>query len=305
MISLLKTLCGIHAPSGEEEKMTAFLLDYIQTNQHRWNVRPEIFHGNDFQHCIILKFGNPRTAVFAHIDNIGFHVRYGSELIRIGGPKAVSGYQLCGTDALGTVACELHVDEEDGGLSYRCEREIERGTSLNFKMNFRETGEYVQSCYLDNRLGVYTALKLAETLEDGILVFSCWEEHGGGSVPYLTKFLWENYAIRQALICDITWVTEGVKAGQGVAVSMRDSGLPRRTFIQKILGILQANTIEHQLEVESAGGSDGNEIQKQPYPIDWCFIGAPEDFVHSPDEKVHKKDIHSMLKAYQCLMKEL
>jgi putative aminopeptidase FrvX len=65
------------------------------------------------------------------------------------------------------------------------------------------------------------------------------------------------------------------------------------------------NGIEFQLEVENAGGSDGNELQKQPYPIDWCFIGAPEDMVHSPDEKVHKSDIDSMIKAYQVLMKEL
>ena len=57
--------------------------------------------------------------------------------------------------------------------------------------------------------------------------------------------------------------------------------------------------------VEKSGGSDGTELQKIPYPIDWCFVGAAEDFVHSPNEKVHKKDIESMLEAYKTLMKEL
>ena len=48
------------------------------------------------------------------------------------------------------------------------------------------------------------------------------------------------------------------------------------------------------VEVENAGGSDGNGLQKSDYPWDWCFVGAPEDNAHSPDEKVHKKDIQSM-----------
>ena len=40
-------------------------------------------------------------------------------------------------------------------------------------------------------------------------------------------------------------------------------------------------------------------------PWDWCFIGAAEQQVHSPDEKVHKKDIEGMISLYKLLMKEL
>jgi putative aminopeptidase FrvX len=302
---LLKQLCGIHAPSGHEGPISDFLLSYIEKEKHRWQVMPEVIHGTDFQHCILLRFGSPRTAVFAHMDNIGFTVRYGNELVKIGGPKTVSGYKLSGRDSKGEVECELHVDENDNSLRYHGRRPIDRGTPLSFKLNFREDHEFIQACYLDNRLGIYNALKLAETLEDGIIVFSCWEEHGGGSVPYLTRYLWEEYRIRQCLISDITWVTEGVVHGQGVAVSLRDSGIPRRVFADRITGILDSEKIPYQLEVEQYGGSDGNEIQKQPYPMDWCFVGAPEDYVHTPDERVHKADIASMLEAYRVLMKKL
>jgi putative aminopeptidase FrvX len=304
-MQLLKKLCSIHAPSGNEGPMQEFLLDYIHAEKSTWAVQPEIIHGEDFQHCIILVFGQPKVAVYAHIDNIGFQVRYDRQLIKIGGPKVVTGYKLTGKDSNGLVDCELHVNEEDNGLSYSGDREIDRGTPLSFKMNFREDNQWVQSCYLDNRLGVYVALELAKTLENGVIVFSCWEEHGGGSVPYIARYLWERFRLRKALISDITWVTEGVHPGKGVAVSLRDSGIPRRVYVDEICRILKLNGIEFQLEVENAGGSDGNELQKQPYPIDWCFIGAPEDMVHSPDEKVHKSDINSMIKAYQVLMKEL
>ena len=40
-------------------------------------------------------------------------------------------------------------------------------------------------------------------------------------------------------------------------------------------------------------------------PWDWCFVGAAEKFVHTPNEKVHKKDIEGMIELYKALMKDL
>ncbi len=304
MMKLLKTLCEIHAPSGDEINMKNFLLDYVATNQSKWKVKPELIYGDDFQDCLILKFGNPRTAVFAHMDSIGFTVRYNNQLIPIGGPEAKTGYQLTGLDRLGPILCEMEVNDEEQPF-YKFGRAIERGTQLVFACDFRETEEYVQSCYLDNRLGVYNVLKLAETLEDGAIVFSCWEEQGGGSVPYLSKYLYENFKIKQFLISDITWITDGVAHGEGVVISMRDKGIPRRSYVEKIIDIAEKSGIDFQLEVEAFGSSDARELQAASYPFDWCFVGAPEDHVHSPDEIVHKSDIAAMLALYQKLMKEL
>lgn len=303
-MELLRRLCAIHAPSGQEGAMQEFLLDYIYSNKSHWKNSPEVIHGDDFQHCVLLVFGKPRTAIYAHIDNIGFTTRYNNELVKIGGPRTVSGYILYGEDEQGPVEGILECDE-DHKLSIKSTRTIATGTALSFKPQWREDDEHVQCCYMDNRLGVFNALKLAETLDDGVIVFSCWEEHGGGSVPYIVKHLWDNYKIRQALISDITWITQGVQHGKGVVVSLRDSGLPRKVYVDKIRKILNDNNIAFQLEVESSGGSDGNEIQKQPYPIDWCFVGAAEAHVHSPDEKVNKSDITSMLAAYQLLLQQL
>ena len=304
MNELLKTLCSIHAPSGDEQAMTEYLLNYIQANKKSWKVSPEVYHGTDFQHCIILVFGTPRTAVFAHIDNIGFTVRYGKQLVKIGGPHVSTGILLTGKDSKGSIECMLNADDEEQ-LTYDFEREIDRGTTLNFKSHYRADATAVESCYLDNRLGVYVSLKLCETLEHGIIIFSCWEEHHGGSVPFLAKFIYDRYQLKQALICDITWITEGVEHGKGVVVSMRDSGIPRQVFVRKIIQYLEEGNIPFQLEVEKSGGSDGSELQRQPYPIDWCFIGAGEDFVHTPHERVFLIDIEAMIQAYSLLMKKL
>jgi putative aminopeptidase FrvX len=307
-MQLLKEMCSIHAPSGNELPMKDFVLSYIQAHQSQWACMPEIYHGDDFQDCIVLVFGQPRTAIFAHLDSIGFTVRYGKQLVKIGGPVAEDGYTLVGEDNQGKIETEIVVIEDDEGnrsLEYLFDREIERGTALTFKPHWREDDEFVQCCYMDNRLGVWNALKVAETLENGIICFSTYEEHKGGSVGFLARFIYEKWRVRQALISDITWVTEGVHHGKGVVISMRDSGIPRRSYLNKILALAKQSDVPFQLEVEASGGSDGNQLQASPYPFDWLFIGAPEENVHTPDEKVHKKDIQAMVAMYVYLMRNL
>lgn len=303
-MELLRELCAIHAPSGNESGMKEFILRYVKKSKKNWKHAVEIISGDEFQDCIILRFGKPRTAVFAHMDSVGFTVRYENQLLAIGSPDADAGTTLVGTDSLGLIECQLEYDHEHHAF-YKFGRTIDRGTSLTYKPDFRQTKEYIQSPYLDNRLGVYVALKFAETLKDGFIVFSTWEEHGGGSVPFLAKYMYEEYSVKQALVCDITWVTDGVHHGKGVAISMRDRNIPRHAYVQKIIEIARKGKIDFQLEVEGVGSSDGRELQTSPYPIDWCFIGAPEDGAHTPHEKVHKGDIQSMIKLYELLLKKL
>lgn len=304
-MQLLHSLCRVPAPAGNEAALASFVLDYVQQHRANWQYQPQVLADARFQDCVVLVFGQPRTAVFAHLDSIGFTVRYGRQLVRIGGPQAEAGYRLVGHDSQGEVDCKLTIDPETGELGYAFHRQIDRGTELTFHCDFRETDTTVQSCYLDNRLGVWNALRLCETLEHGIIAFSCWEEHGGGSVAYLAKFIYETYGVRQALISDITWVTDGIIAGQGCAISLRDSLIPRRAYVDRIRAIAAASGIPHQLEVEGGGGSDAQELQDAAAPWDWCFVGAPEDHVHTPNEIVDKRDIASMLALYQVLLREL
>ncbi|HBS87143.1 MAG: aminopeptidase [Bacteroidetes bacterium GWF2_38_335] len=303
-MELLKKLCEIHAPSGEEISMKEFILKYVNEKMNGWKSQPVIV-ADQIQDSLVLVFGKPRLAVFAHMDSIGFTVRYDNKLVRIGSPVIESGFVLTGRDSIGNIECKLKYDEDTKEISVDYDRIIERGTSLVYKSNFREDHEFVLSQYIDNRLGVYNCLKLAETLENGIIAFSCWEEHGSGSVEVLSKLIYEKYKVSQALIADITWVTEGVFHGKGVVISMRDQFIPRQSYIRKIMDIADKAKIKYQLEVEGSGSSDGGYLQRTAFPFDWCFIGAPEDGVHSPNEKVHKGDIESMLDIYKLLFEKL
>ncbi len=237
------------------------------------------------------------------MDTVGFTVRYFNQLVSIGSPNAEAGTKLVGCDHLGLIECELEYDKEDHAF-YKFGRSIDRGTTLTYKIEFRETKDFIQTPYLDNRLGIFNAMKVAETLKDGVILFSCWEEHGGGSIGYLAKFIQKKWKVRQALISDITWVSDGVEHGKGVALPLRDRNIPRRTFVNKIIAVAEKIKFHFNWK-EGSGSSDGGELQRGPLSFDWCFVGAPEHGPHTPHEKVHKTDIETMISLYEKLMKEL
>ncbi|NVJ86958.1 MAG: aminopeptidase [Algoriphagus sp.] len=302
-MKILFDLLKQQSVSGDESEISKFLLSYIQKRKKTWKVCPIIYSGDDFHDCILLKFGKPSTALFAHMDTIGFMSRYENQLIPVGGPEFVENTVLVGEDSLGEIRANLKLEEDQ--LFHDFPRAIDRGTYLSFEQNIRIDDQFIQAAYLDNRLGLYTALKVCETLEDGWVIFSTYEEHGGGSMPFLLKFIQENYPIQQALVADITWITDGIQPHHGVVISMRDKFIPRRKFLKRLISLVKESQIPFQLEVEAYGGSDGREVQFSPYAIDWCFVGAAEENVHTPDEKVSLLDLSYMIDMHRYLMKNL
>ena len=51
-MELLKQMCAIQAPSGNESPMSKFVLDYIKKNKKNWKAKPTIYSGEGFQDCI-------------------------------------------------------------------------------------------------------------------------------------------------------------------------------------------------------------------------------------------------------------
>ncbi|NEN24965.1 aminopeptidase [Cryomorpha ignava] len=311
---LLKTITAIPSTAGDEGKMRDYLVDYFAKNKKKFKSVPKVYSGNEFQDMVIVVFGKPRVAVFAHTDTVAFTVAYNKELMKIGNPKAKTGANLVGEDSKGEIKCTLHIPKSDKKkkgkdasekFEYKFKRAIDPGTSLTYAPDFKETKNFVKSAYMDNRLGVWNAIQQAHTMENGALVFSTYEEHGGGGAQVAGKFLQDKYKVRQALISDVTLLSDYIKHKEGVAISMRDRGIPRQSYVRKVIALAKEHNIKFQLEVEKAGGSDGNSLQDSSYSWDWCFIGPPEDNYHQPGEKVFKDDIAEMVKLYEVLMEKL
>jgi putative aminopeptidase FrvX len=314
-LDLLKSLCAIHGPSGHERPVRDFLIDLIKKTSKTWTTKPKLLYGNKFQDGLIVVLGKPKTALFAHMDTVGFTVgnpikkRAKSTLhalLDIGSPlptkdgQALVGETLDGTPITAKLHSCLHPS-----AAFSPADPSPLGATLTYAPNFFENGEFIHSQSLDNRLGIFCALEVAKTLKHGALVFSTYEEHGGGSAQSLATYLHKTHRTSQALITDITWDTKHVSTGKGPVISLRDSMLPRRHYLKKILNLTKKSHIPHQLEVTDQGSSDGEDLQKSHLPFDWCFVGVAEKSAHSAEEAVNLNDVQSLINLSSYLIKHL
>jgi len=302
--ALLETLCQIEGTSGDEGRLKDFIINYVKEHSKFWHSTPKIIEGGEFQDNLILVFGEPTVAYYAHMDSVGFTTRYQNQLITIGSPDARKGDILVGNDALGPIECKIELDTNDNAF-HTFNRGIQPGTTLVYKPNFTLQNETISSPYLDNRLGIFSLLQMAKELENGVLVFTTYEEHGGGSAAYLASYLLSTYQIFKNIIVDVTWVTEGIQLGHGPVISLRDAYIPRKSYIKKICSLLDESSLIYQQEVEASGGSDGSELQKSALPIDWCFIGVPVNYPHSANESANLFDIIRLISLLKILAAKL
>jgi hypothetical protein len=226
------------------------------------------------------------------MDSIGFTVRYQNQLLPIGSPDAEPGTKLVGKDSKGHIECELEYDKENHAF-YRFGRVIDRGTSLTYKINFKDTKVvHSKRLIIDNRLGVYNALKSCRDVEGWC---DCLQLRG--------KNMAEALCLTSPNTCTSNGVcgrrSSPISPGYQMALSPAKA-LPfpcatkifrERKLSNRIIEVAQKKKMEFQLEVEGMGSSDGRELQISPYPFDWCFVGAPQQHAHTPHEKVHKADI--------------
>lgn len=301
-LDLLKAICSIPGTSGDEGAVADFVLAYAQNHQYTWKSTPQIWTGNGFQDNIALIFGKPKRAFYAHMDTVGYTIRYDNNVIPIGGPDGKTG-DLMVFEQDGSILHTRLIMEEENDLSLvDYTKNIKPGTTLTYFPGFLVEDEWIKSPYLDDRLGVWALLMMADRAENTALIFTTYEEHGGGGAGIMAKSLYEKFGTDQSLIVDVTWTSEGVFAGNGPVVSLRDSRIPRRRFVREIMDILEKQQISFQQEVERHGGSDGREIQNLPYPIDWCFIGPPSENPHSSQESVHKRDLEGFMQMLEALL---
>src|SRR5690606_15646963 len=112
-LELLEKLVAKQGVSSDEAGIKAFIINYISEHGMNWKVQPEVFTGEEFQDCVVLVFGQPRTAIFAHIDTIGFSVGYENNLIKVGGPRLIDETKLVGVDRNGNeIETELMLIED-------------------------------------------------------------------------------------------------------------------------------------------------------------------------------------------------
>ena len=119
------------------------------------------------------------------------------------------------------------------------------------------------------------------------------------------RWIYDQTAIRRALIADITWATPYVRPGKGPAVSLRDAFVPRKVYFDRVRAAAERSGVKHQIEIESAGSSDGGMLERSGLGIDWVFVGASENGYHTATESLLREDAENMLRLYAHLVVDL
>jgi putative aminopeptidase FrvX len=311
--ALLLELLALPGPAGEEGHIAAFLEGYIGESGVGANL-------TRVQDNLIALRGTPRTAIFAHTDTIGFTLGYGGKLLPIGGPHPKDRDALRCT-APANLTGRVRLNEGRSGKG----RRPAGGEGAGPRLSRVEGGEAapgtrwvyaaapeiddkknrITSPYLDNRAGVWAALRVLLRCENVAVAFTAGEEQHGHGARVCAETLYRDHGVTQALIADITWDTDDTPLGKGVVVSLRDAYCPRQSFLDRVLGIADSSGIPHQREVQGAGSSDGGHILRSSVPMDWVFVGAPEKRPHTAREQASLADLAAMTDLLALLVEKL
>ena len=285
-LDLLWELLAQDSPAGDEGPLTDWLESWLRQET------PEAAVERLGDSLVVTRGAAPKVAVFAHLDTTGWTLGYDKQLIRIGGPAGKPG------DAVRPVrrpdaGCTL-AQRKDGTWKVSGSLDAAPGSRVVYAAVPELKDDQITAPYLDNRAGIWAALHVLKSCPSVVLALSVQEETGSHGAGVTARRLYETHGITQALIADLTWDTKHIKRGQGVAVSLRDSRVPRQSYLNRVLALAEQSGLPFQREIESSGGSDGAGIDRSGVPIDWVFVGAPEKAPHTSRERVHTGDLQSM-----------
>jgi putative aminopeptidase FrvX len=291
----LEQLLRIEGPSGDEGAVADFVERELERIPGlRCQRRGDV---------LLAIRGEPRVGVMAHLDTVGFTLGYKRRLIRIGSPEARHGTSLRCRHGDRVYRGKIRVRDKIPYLAG--ETNAPPGSRWVFDAPPARDGDLLRGAYFDNRAGVWSALRVAEQCRDVALAFTVCEEQSGRGALIAARWLWEELHIGRVLVSDITWDTEHVHCGDGPAISLRDQFVPRQRLLDAIVSLAGKSGIPHQLEIESSGSSDGGVVERSGFPIDWCFIGAPEEAPHTPEEAIRFSDLEGMAALYVYLLEHM
>jgi endoglucanase len=336
MEELLRTLCALSGPTGEEDEVTGWV-------RREWEGRGEVTCtpvGNVLLH---LPGPGPRMLVAAHADELSLIVRSVTEegFLRVLPGERDSFLQplfpgaalrvLADTGPLPAVFATttghaLTPDQKlrsglgwddvfvDAGLSAReaAERGIRVGTRIVWDSPVRRMGRLLVGKAMDDRLGVATLVALSRRVDparlrfDLTLAVTVQEEIGTVGVASLARSGREydvGIVVDNGLAGDIPTVSPAhlpVRLGGGPALVHRDSSAH---YSRRLIRELRETAAREEIPVQDAVLyhylSEGAHLLRQG--IETALLAPPIRYSHSPFETVDPADVDAgvrLLAAY-------
>ena len=186
---------------------------------------------------------------------------------------------------------------------------VRPGDTATFVGEAAQSGDYVVSQYLDDRLGCAVLLKTLMELKDTdvelFCVFTAQEEVGCRGAGPAAFAIMPDYAIA----VDVTGTGDvpgakdrkNIKLGGGPIVKIMDrAAIGHPDVLARIDKAARAAGIEYQPLVASSGGTDTGAIAASASGIPAACIATPMRYIHTPNEVSYLPDCEqcvALLKA--------
>lgn len=286
----------------------------------------------------------PRIMIAAHIDEIGFMVRFVDDdgfirLQPVGGfdPRVLvaqrvlvhprDGDPIPGALQPGTKPThllgpgeskEIKLDDlfVDTGLPADQVREgISIGDMITLERDTVQMGDHVVSKALDDRLGVYVMIEAVRAAARGgaevVAVATTQEEVGLRGATTAAYDIEPDIAI--ALDVTIAGDIPGMpkdaavtRLGDGAAIKMFDSSqIPSHALVETLRAVAEQRNIPHQLEVLPRGGTDAGAIQRSRTGAFTGTISMPCRYVHTVNETASVTDIDACVDLLAAFIEQV
>lgn len=287
--------------------------------------------------------GGPKIMLAAHMDEIGFMVRFIDDkgfirLQNVGGfdPRVLpaqrvrvhtrSGEVLIGAMQLATKPIHLLAGSEikapkltqlyvDLGLSAdEVNEKVDIGDMVTLDRSMVEVGNNLMSRAMDDRINVFIMLEVLRTLGehscDMIAVATTQEEVGLRGAETAAYGVRPDIGV--ALDVTVAGDSPGVdkqdrvtRLGEGVAIKAFDSShIPNYKLVRHFRDVAERNDIKHQVEVLSRGGTDAGPIQRTRAGVPAITISMPTRNLHTVNEMVCKDDVAAGINLLKAYLED-
>ena len=291
--------------------------------------------GNLIAHKKSSKDGAKRVMLSAHMDEIGFYVRFIDDdgflrVQNLGGfdtrnlfARQVTVHSSSGGELVGVMnpgVKPIHIsnpDERekvpklpefivDTGLDADAVKEkVRLGDPVTLRQPFLDMGRVVSGKAMDDRVNCFILVELLKALKnptyDVYGVFSVQEEVGlrGAQTAAFAVEPDIGIALDTTLAVDVPGTPSEQRVtqlGGGVALKVMDSAsISTRWLLDEFIALAEERGVPHQLELLPLGGTDAGTIQRSRGGVASLTLSVPSRYVHTVTEMVAKNDVEASL----------
>lgn len=323
-LPLLRKLTEAHGVPGQEDAIREIVREELK------DICEISVDSMGNMHCVRNRGGAKKLMLAAHMDEIGFVVKYIDDkgflrLQPLGGwdPRQMASQRVLVHTAEGQLNGTLMASQKpkhmlsaeeaskapvidnyfvDCGLSgEEAKKRISIGDMVTMNRTLMEMGDLLTCKCMDDRVAVYImieAVKAAKDLDVELhAVATVQEEIGLRGAAASGSAIAPDIcvAIDITLANDIPGIPEQdsvTRLGAGAAIKVLDSSLICHPKVVKhFRALAEKHEIKYQLEVLSAGGTDAGAVQRLHGGIPSFTLSIPTRYVHTVNETVHRDDV--------------